>query len=100
MGLTCLGMCAVDVASGHLLVGEFLDDEVSGLVLVFVKYSVNIMRAVDVASGHLPVGEALDDEVCQCCHHCHHLHEKKKHLLYIHLHACCLLHSCIELSLH
>ena len=41
VGLTRLGMCAVDVASGHLLVGEFLDDEV-GLVL-FVLYLLGCM---------------------------------------------------------
>jgi hypothetical protein len=32
VGLTRLGVCAVDVASGHVMLGEFIDDEVGVVV--------------------------------------------------------------------
>jgi len=31
VGLTRIGVCAADVASGHILLGEFIDDEVRAL---------------------------------------------------------------------
>ncbi|KAF5838281.1 muts domain V-domain-containing protein [Dunaliella salina] len=56
VGLTRLGVCAVDVASGHILLGEFLDDEVRSLL----RTHLAALQPVEVllSRGHNPCGLA------------------------------------------